>query len=259
MPGCSESILPNGVKVKFVEDTHKYSSIIDNKELEYVSVTTLIGKYYDPFDADKIAPFSARKLGKTVEEVKEMWKQSGAEACRFGTRTHEICEDTIRGLSPRNIAESQKEECVFKHAVSMAMKLKESIDIIAPEKMIADSDLGIAGTIDLLGKSRKDGSYLIIDWKTNKEIDTENKYGERMRAPVSHLENTAFSHYSLQLNLYQYLLKHAGYVDKNAKFKMALVHLTMDEPKLIMLPDMQSEVKDILIDFYSKIVFNKKQ
>ena len=41
------------------------------------------------------------------------------------------------------------------------------VDILGIEKIVFDHRLKLAGTIDLFAKSRKDGSYLIIDHKTN--------------------------------------------------------------------------------------------
>ncbi len=39
---------------------------------------------------------------------------------------------------------------------------------------------------------------------------------------------------------------------KDAKFKFFINHVTLEAAKLIELPDMQSEVKDIVIDFLLK-------
>jgi len=49
----------------------------------------------------------------------------------------------------------------------MAKKFRQSIDILGVEMIVFSPRLRIAGTIDLFAKSRKDGSYLIIDHKTN--------------------------------------------------------------------------------------------
>ena len=70
MPGCSTAKNPSGVEITFQEDNHEYFSIINGKKLNYVSGTTLIGKYFEEFDADKIAPFSARKLGELMATLK---------------------------------------------------------------------------------------------------------------------------------------------------------------------------------------------
>lgn len=138
----------------------------------------------------------------------------------------------------------------------MATSFKQKIDILGVEKIVFDETLKIAGTIDLFAKSRKDGSYLIIDHKTNKKIETYNTFKKFAYAPIEHVPDTSFGHYSLQLNLYQFILKYAGYIPKNAKVRMFLNHITDKEVKLIELPDMQSEIKDIIIDYILKIKTN---
>ena len=248
MPGSIEFTNKRGLKILFEEDTHKYSSVIDGKEIVYTSVTSVIHKYAKPFDADKIAPFSAKKAGVSVEEIKRQWAEAGKRACIFGTRTHEICEDIILGREPRNSAKDLREEFVFKHAINMAKALKTKVDIISPERPVFDVKLKIAGTIDLLAKSKKDNSYIIIDWKTNATIDSENKYGDKMLFPLEDLADCNFNHYALQLNTYEYLLKYSGEVPFDTPFKRYLIHLTETGGKFIELPEMQSRVKDIIID-----------
>jgi len=49
----------------------------------------------------------------------------------------------------------------------MSRKIKDRLDIIGVEKIVFDEQLQLAGTIDFLGKSKKDGTYIIIDHKSN--------------------------------------------------------------------------------------------
>ena len=90
----------------------------------------------------------------------------------------------------------------------MAKKIKEALDIVGIEMIVFDTDLAIAGTIDLLAKSKKNGAYIIIDHKTNKDLGLNNPYDKFGLDPISHIPDTAFGHYTIQLNLYQYLLRY---------------------------------------------------
>lgn len=53
----------------------------------------------------------------------------------------------------------------------MAKSFYDRLDILGVEKIVFSPSLRLAGTIDLFARSRKDGTYLIIDHKTNASID----------------------------------------------------------------------------------------
>lgn len=250
MPSCSKAKNPRGVELTFIESDHSYKSLIDGKEISYISVTTILGKYFPPFDpTGEITKRCAIKEGISVEELQAKWKKKGADSCNFGTRVHECCEDIELGRDLRNKPANEREEKTFPNAVKMAQKLRQSIDIIGVEKLVFDDRLQIAGTIDLLGKSRKNGDYLIIDHKTNEKIEQFNTFKKFCLEPISHIADISYYHYALQLSLYQYLLKFGGYIPKDAKVRLFLNHITTEGTKLIELPSLQSEIKDVIIDF----------
>ena len=96
MPGSSRAKHPSGITIDFFEKTHKYLSIIDGKEITYVSGTQFIHKFFAPFDADgEIAKRCAAREGCTVKEIQARWAKAGREASTLGTKIHECCEDTI--------------------------------------------------------------------------------------------------------------------------------------------------------------------
>lgn len=253
MPGSSKAKHPKGYEIEFFEDTHVYTSMIDGEEISYISGTQFLHKFFASFDADgAIAKRCAAKEGCTVEEIRAKWAKASKDASVLGTRVHECCEDIERGKSEdelRNTPSGPKEERMFKNAVGIAKKLYQRLDIIGVEKIVFSPSLHIAGTIDLLGRSRKDGSYVIVDHKTNKSIDIVDKWNKFALAPISHLHDTNFTTYSCQLNLYQYMLKHEGYVPKDAEFKMFLNHITEAGAELIAVPDLQTEIREMLISW----------
>ena len=250
MPGESRSRNPAGVEIVFTESDHRYCSVIDGREVEYVSGTSLVGRYFKPFDADKFAPLTARKLHVTAEEVKRMWAEKGEQAARFGTRCHEVCEDVLLGRPVRNTPENPREDSTFKFTVPFVEGVARKFAGIEPEKVVFDPRLRVAGTIDVFARSRdQDNLFYIFDWKTNERLDRENKYGDLMLGPVAHLQDTAYNHYLLQLNLYEYLLRFGGYVPHDAIFKKAIFWIGPRKPEVIQIPDAQTEVRDILIDF----------
>lgn len=235
----------------FEEETHRYSSLIDGKEVTYTSGTCFCGKFFPQFDpTGKITERCAQKEGITVEALKAKWAAKGKASCIFGTKVHSICEDVILGRDIREKSPADlKETNTFAVAKKVASKFKQSLDILGVEKVVFDCDLPtpIAGTIDLFARSRKDGSYLILDWKTNQTIETENPYKKFCLDPISHIPDNSFYHYALQTSLYQFLLKFGKYVPKDAKFKRAIIHLMENSYKIYELPDLTSEIKDMLI------------
>lgn len=254
MPATSTAVNPHGITIKFEEWGHKYSSIIDNKELVYVSGTQFLHQFFKPFDEDgSIAKRCAEKEGVTVDEIKARWATAGKVASGFGTRVHEICEDTILNRPTRNTAVNLKEEIVFKHATNAAAKLRDNFEILGVEKIIFNEKLKLAGTIDLFCKKKNEDVYYILDWKTNKKIDTVNNFGQKGLGPISHLDDCAAVHYGLQLNLYEYLLKFTGYIPKNSTVKKILLHVTELGIDKIALPDYQTEIRDMLISDLTKI------
>jgi len=185
MPSCSKARNPRGIELTFTEADHKYVSVIDGKTIDYISVTTIIGKYFPPFDpTGEITKRCAVKEGITVEELQARWKQKSINSCKFGTRVHECCEDIELGRELRNKPLDEREEKTFPNAINMAKKLKQTIDILGVEKLVFDDRLQIAGTIDLLGKSRKNDDYLIIDHKTNEKIEKDNSYNKFCLEPI---------------------------------------------------------------------------
>lgn len=251
MPSCSKAKNPQGIEIIFTEDDHKYRSMIDGKEISYVSGTTFLGKFFKPFDPTGIITARcAKKEGITVAEMKARWAEKGRQSCIFGTRVHETCEDVFNNrMEFRNKPNDLKEELTFKNAKTMSKAIMQKLDIVGIEMIVFSHKLQIAGTIDLFCKSKKEpNTFVIIDHKTNQSIDTENKYKNFALDPISHVPDTNFWHYGLQLNLYQYLLKYSKYIPHDANVKMFLNHITEEKAKLIELPDLQLEIRDMIID-----------
>ena len=75
------------------------------------------------------------------------------------------------------------------------------------EWMIFDEDLKLAGSIDMVYEN-PDGTLSIYDWKRSKEISKINSWNKTALNPIiSHLPDTNFWHYALQLNTYKAILE----------------------------------------------------
>ena len=178
----------------FDEGPHKYTDTLGN---EYRSVTTLIGDYYNHFDADYWAHKKAREQGKSEKAIKAEWEKIKDEACTRGTATHNGIEDAIKDVSKFKNAIKYLENTDSGRCVTIAdipklipqpldvEKFKEATDNKYPEiyrvfdyytskGYIIYSEIGmflidylISGTIDIFCYRPTD--FVILDWKTNRD------------------------------------------------------------------------------------------
>ena len=79
-----------------------------------------------------------------------------------------------------------------------------------------------------------------------------NKYNEHGFGPCEDLMNCSFYHYSLQLSLYQYLLRYNEIIPAYADCDMALIHLTPAGAKPIRVKNLGMTIRDIVIDHLTK-------
>ena len=207
----------------FSEKEHSYR-IADGDRwedcTEFISVTQLVHSFEPPFDSDAVAARVARKTGRTVAEVKADWDYSRD----MGTRVHANQEAMMNGKEPPNKPQNDRERGI------MTAGWKALRDIaaagwapFAAARMVASMKFRVAGTIDAtFHRGRND--VLLVDWKTNKKINTSAPFGERMLPPLTDVECCEFTKYSLQLNMYRRILLE-GYYPPTTQFRMMLVHL----------------------------------
>ena len=229
----------NDFSVYFDDAKHQYY-IDTEKNVEYwqkiPSVTQFVNHYTPPFDVDKIAALSARKHGKTADEVKAEWERKKNAACEMGTRVHANQEKHLKGLTdyeqPKDARERQIMAFGWKAIEDM---LSAGFKPLDAEKMVFSLTMKLAGTIDAL--FMKGRVLYIVDWKTNEQIKTCNEYHQFMLPPAETLEDSALNHYSLQLNLYERILKRDRYIPQIQEVKKMLVHLQPTNYQIIPIAD----------------------
>lgn len=230
---------PSGREIIYDDDAHTYTS----GDMQFTSVTTVLGEYFPKFDADKVAFFVARKRGVDKKVVLAEWDKTRDDACEYGTAVHWYLESKIRGL-PLPKAENLKQSRAL-HVVDQ--NWEEILKLGKPheaEKIVASFEHGISGTIDCLAFTDQGGGVL-IDWKTNKKIEKRSKYSKKGYPPIRHLNDANFTKYSLQLNLYKYIIETEGYIDTTIEH-MYLVHVKPRSVQVYEIPDMQEDIKKIL-------------
>lgn len=178
----------------FDEGPHKYNDSLGN---EYRSVTTLIGDYYNHFDADYWAHKKAREQGKSEKQIRAEWDRIKDEACERGTATHNGIEDAIKSVSKfkeaiKYLEETKSGRCItiadipdliprpldieeFKDATQNKYpEIYRVFDFYTERGYTIYSEIGaflidylISGTIDIFCYRPTD--FVILDWKTNRD------------------------------------------------------------------------------------------
>jgi ATP-dependent exoDNAse (exonuclease V) beta subunit len=184
----------------FEEKEHKY--FVKGTPLK-TSVSGLISKYYSKFDAEAIAPYSAKKLGISTEEVLQQWKDINQESRDRGHRVHTFGEryPYDRSLKPSCL----QEEAIVK----FWQELPSHIILVSVELRMYHFLHLFAGTADIILFDTIKQEYIIADYKTNKDLH-KNYQGQTMLGPFQHLLDCPLNHYALQLSYYQILLEQIG-------------------------------------------------
>ena len=201
--------------IAFEEEAHIYYDVTQPDQ-KFISVTTLIHTFTNPFDKEfwssykalekllskddwaieKKSLLSTKKFDKVLLEMYEIsendfnreqqaildaWDEENRKSCERGTKIHSDLENSLYGKRQDiDLAKYQiggKFECIKDH---------NELDLeygVYPEYLIhrvsEDGKLRIAGQIDLLVK--KGNKIIIADYKTNKEIKTKSFYDKNKK------------------------------------------------------------------------------
>ena len=138
--------------------------------------------------------------GQTKEQIKAGWDQNRDEAAAAGTAMHYDIECYYNDWSVQN---DSIEYQWFQRFVADFPDLKP----YRTEWMVFHEDLKMSGSIDMIFEN-PDGTLQIYDWKRCKAIEYESAFGKSaITSCISHLPDTNFWHYSLQLNTYKTILE----------------------------------------------------
>ena len=199
---------PRDDRIRFHEPTHTY--YIDGSSDKVISCTGFIHSFFPHFDADAtIAKMmksqkwtSSVWYGKSAEEIKKTWNDSGKEASTKGTAMHLAIEQFLHGseemIDPENYGTVE-----WKYFMNFWNDVKDDLVPYRSEWEVWMKEYLLCGSIDMVFYSKKLKGYVIYDWKRSKEIKTKNDFASGY-GPVKHLPDANYWHYTLQLNIYKY-------------------------------------------------------
>jgi ATP-dependent exoDNAse (exonuclease V) beta subunit len=240
---------PRDDRIRFHEPTHTY--YIDGSSDKVISCTGFIHSFFPHFDADAtIAKMmksqkwtSSVWYGKSAEEIKKTWNDSGKEASTKGTAMHLAIEQFLHGseemIDPENYGTVE-----WKYFMNFWNDVKDDLVPYRSEWEVWMKEYLLCGSIDMVFYSKKLKGYVIYDWKRSKEIKTKNDFGSGY-GPVKHLPDCNYWHYTLQLNIYKYFLE--KYYDLNiVDLCLVILHPDNKNYRLIRLNILKEEVEDMI-------------
>jgi len=122
---------------------------------------------------------------------------------------------------------------------------------IKEECVVHSKDPYLSGQIDLLSYNVNADGFYIFDYKTDKEIRYENKYGSKMIGICSHLDDCEWNKYCLQVNLYKYMLE----ISTDVKVKgMFIIWFNKDNESFqrLKVPDLSDLINSITYEQQQK-------
>ena len=264
---CLHNAHPRDEYIQFQEEGHKYT-ITNDTTSKYTSVTTWNHQHFPKFDADLIIDkmMKGKKWqpghkywGMTKNEIKQQWTDNGKSVSQAGTDMHLQIECFMNNdavsypyshsdlLSHyHEITPSEKEETLeWKYFLQFATE-HAKFRPYRTEWLVYDEDLKLSGSIDMVYEN-PDGTLTIYDWKRSKGISAINAFNKFADTEcISHMPDSNFWHYSLQLNTYKAILERK-YNKRVTCLRLVRLHPECDENtfELIDVPDLTKDVENL--------------
>jgi len=242
-------------RISFEEETHTYT--IDGEHAGWVSCTGFIHNFFPPFNADEVITKMMKSAkwkpggesyekykGMTPDAIKKMWTDNGGESSALGTRMHLDIEHYYNASPIGNLAADDWEanastEWNYFMEFERRWRIPRGLYPFRTEWLVFHEAIKLAGSIDMVF-TKEDGTLAIYDWKRAKEIRFENPYQSGLD-PLTHLPNSNYWIYSLQLNIYRRVLE-LLYNVTVSELALVVLHPNNRSFKVIQLNIMETEV-----------------
>lgn len=230
---------PRDKQLEFLPESHTY--LWQGREMK--SVTTLIDELFPPFDINEAAVRVALRRGVDSQVVLDEWNSRAEQARSLGTRMHDHIEHYYLGDDRGDNSDAMRLFRVFAS--------RHHLTPYRTEWRIFHEDYDLAGTLDFLELTPA-GTFNIWDWKRSCKIIepdgriiSTSRYGSTGLRPLSHIPDTPYWHYAMQVSVYRYILEDR-YGLKISGLKLGVFHPCYEVPWVIDLPYLRSEVETLL-------------
>jgi hypothetical protein len=244
--------------ISFDEPTHKY--YVNGSCEGNISCTGFVHEFFGHFDPKAIitkmkksAKWSSSKYyGMTDEQIINQWSDNGKQASSAGTAMHLAIEQFLHGSS-QEIDPAVLDTTEWKYFMKFWKDCGHDLEPYRSEwEVFTDSlhstpnerKIKLCGSIDMVFRRKSDNKFVIYDWKRSKEIKSENPFGSGL-APLEHLPDTNYWHYSLQLNIYKWILE-TYYGLEVADLYLVIIHPDNPSYRRMRLNTLTDEVENMI-------------
>jgi len=236
--------IPINIKVKYMiytkeelKDILKNLGTTEREKREYYdcqnSVTTIRDCFTEPFDAPKQAAYCSKrdydKPGskyylKTPEMILEEWEAAG-EAGKLAGRTLDdyigyLLEGCSESKEKKLLETIENSTDIVKRKLDAFKSYKESeleplrFEFMSRERKLAYLKFNVKGRYDAIFLIEKNDKPIVVlvDWKNDKEIKTENKYS-KLFGPLHLYDACELNSYTIQVFIYKYILRKKYHID----------------------------------------------
>lgn len=235
--------------ISFEERNHSY---IVNGDPNYISATTIIKEFFPKFDSDLVITKMKKSnnwsksvyFGMQDADIKQQWKDKAENAANLGTILHASIENFYNNIEQVVDPRIEKEYQQFLQFNDFMIHNRSELEPYRTEWCVYDEDYHVSGSIDMIFKDKNTDELHIFDWKRTPEMKKENRWDSGL-APICHLDDCKFNHYSLQLNIYKFILEQK--YEKTVKsLTLVCFHPLNDDFFMEKVDDLQHEIKNLL-------------
>jgi ATP-dependent exoDNAse (exonuclease V) beta subunit len=260
-PLAQQHPLPADAHLAFAEEGHQYTAwgqqvqrsttkLIESCFEQFDGAGCVETYYEDTWKANPKSKYHARihaalAAGMSEEEVKASiraaWEAEGAEARRLGTALHLHCELDLNGHAPVPHPELAAEIDQYEQFKASAFVAERGLKPYRTELSVAyradDGVVVCAGRVDALFVDAAGAVYL-VDFKRSKHKlggkqhgfwDAKRRVAAMGRGVATHLADTHFHRYSLQLACYALMLRQSQGVDVAERCYLLRMHPSLSK------------------------------
>ena len=236
-------------RLRFYEPTHTY--FLDGSSEKVISCTAFLHAFFPHFNARETirkmmaSPnwYRSKYFGKTPAEIESGWSSSGQEASGLGTAMHLAIEQYLNGAMALIAPEVQTTQ-EWAYFLNFWKECGHDLEPYRLEWEVFSEEHRLCGSVDGVMRRKSDGKFVLYDWKRSKEIKNENAF-DTGYPPVEHLPHANYWHYTLQLNIYRWILE-THYGLEIADMYLVILHPNNKNYRRIRLNRLDDEVCDML-------------
>lgn len=214
--------------------------------LKIWDATNMLSRHYGHMIHESLELFFLDVQGFAIDRAKKIQNIQGKY-----NELNELLDSLDKGYNEQFFSVYEMDLSAIEFMEWIIHKFKEvrpyRNEIIIPEKVNFSPTYQICGTTDV-EVVFNDVEFDIEDHKTNKAFTFNNEYGKMLKYPMDDLEESSFSTYGLQLNIYGHIQE----VEFGRQFKGARITYFDRQKKqfeLIELPLMLDRAKMVLENF----------